>query len=166
MRIFVALNIDHEIRERIARFQEEVRGFAPEARWVPSESLHLTLKFVGEEPAELVEKIKCTLATVSMDPFEVTLCGYGFFPSNRAARVFWIGIESGPQLAALAGSIEKKLRVLGVPPGDHVFSPHLTLARRAGASGPRVATRATDLIKAFSLCRKSWRRRRRHSLVP
>jgi len=47
MRIFIALDLDDPIRERIDRFIEGVRGFAPDARWVLPESLHITLKFIG-----------------------------------------------------------------------------------------------------------------------
>ena len=53
MRLFVALDIDEEIRHRIARFIDGIEGFAPEARWVTPESLHVTLKFIGEQPDAL-----------------------------------------------------------------------------------------------------------------
>ena len=50
MRLFVALDIDEAIRRRIARFIDGVSGFAPDARWAKPESLHVTLKFIGESP--------------------------------------------------------------------------------------------------------------------
>jgi 2'-5' RNA ligase len=50
VRLFIALDLDETIRERIARFMDGVRGFAPDARWVHPESLHVTLKFIGESP--------------------------------------------------------------------------------------------------------------------
>ena len=49
MRIFVALDIDDAIRARLEQFLDGVRGFAPEARWVRPESMHVTLKFIGEK---------------------------------------------------------------------------------------------------------------------
>ena len=52
MRLFIALDIADDIRERIARFMDGVREFAPDARWVRPESLHVTLKFIGEQPPE------------------------------------------------------------------------------------------------------------------
>ena len=51
MRIFIALDIDDAIRKRIELFMDGVRGFAPEARWVRPESLHVTLKFIGNKSA-------------------------------------------------------------------------------------------------------------------
>jgi 2'-5' RNA ligase len=135
VRIFLALDIDEGIRERIRTFMEGVRGFAADTGWVRAESLHVTLKFVGEKPPDTVEKIKETLRSVQAPPFEITFRGYGFFPSPKAARVFWIGIQSGPQLSELAAAIDAATHSLGIPLEDHVFSPHLTLARRRGGSG-------------------------------
>jgi len=135
MRVFIALDIDETIRERIRIFMEGVRGFAPEVRWAGAESLHLTLKFVGEKPPETVEAIKTALRSIAAVPFEIAFRAYGFFPSPKAARVFWIGIQSGPQLSELATAIDKATHALGIPREEHAFSPHLTLARRRGGSG-------------------------------
>ena len=135
MRLFIALDIDDSIRECIARFVEGVRGFAPDARWVRPESLHVTLKFIGEKPDPMVEQIRQTLEAVSSSPFDIQFRGYGFFPTLRSARVFWVGIAAGPQLASLANSVDEKTALLGIPTEEHAFSPHLTLARRSGGSG-------------------------------
>lgn len=140
MRVFVALDIDDVIRERIQRFMEGVRGFAPDARWVRAESLHVTLKFIGEKPVESVEAIKRALAVVRTSSFELTIRGHGFFPTPKSARVFWIGIDCGDQLASLANAVDEATSTVGIEKEDHVFSPHLTLARggdRSGAPGWR-----------------------------
>ena len=135
MRIFIALDIDDAIRQRIQRFMEGVSGFAPDARWVRPESLHVTLKFIGEKPDEAVEEIKRILSGIRSDRIEITFRGYGFFPTAKAARVFWVGIESGLQLAALAKAVDEATFALGIPKEDHPFTPHLTLARGGGRSG-------------------------------
>lgn len=135
MRIFIAFDIDDAIRQRLQRFLEGVREFAPEARWVRPEALHITLKFVGEKPAETVEQVQHALAAVESPSFEVNFRGHGFFPTPKAARVFWVGIESGPQLEALAKAVDEATAKLGIPKEEHAFSPHLTLARRGGGSG-------------------------------
>jgi len=135
MRLFIALDIDEEIRQRIRTFLEGVRGFAPDARWVKPESLHVTLKFIGEQPEGSLHALECALAQVSGSPFELSFRGYGFFPTPKSARVFWIGIQSGPQLSALAGAIDNATATLDIAREDRPFSPHLTLARRGGGSG-------------------------------
>jgi len=133
MRIFVALDIDDAIRERLQLFLDGVQGFAPDARWVRPESMHVTLKFIGEKPAEAVEDIKRTLANIQVNAFEISFRGFGFFPSAKAPRVFWVGIEAGPRLAELAKAVDEAMAALGVAKEEHAFSPHLTLARRGGS---------------------------------
>jgi 2'-5' RNA ligase len=135
MRIFIALEIDVTIRQRIQRFMDGVSGFAPDARWVRPESLHITLKFVGEKPLEIVEEIKRALSGIPAEPVEIAFRGYGFFPTAKAARVFWVGIEAGPQLCTLAKAVDEAMFALGIPKEDHPFAPHLTLARGGGRSG-------------------------------
>jgi 2'-5' RNA ligase len=136
MRIFIALDIDDAIRSRIAVFLDGVRGFAPEARWVRPESLHVTLKFIGNKSIEEVEEIKHALIRIPAAAIEISFRGYGFFPTPKAPRVFWIGVEAGPQIAALAKLVDEATAVLGVPREEHAFSPHLTLARRGGSGSP------------------------------
>jgi 2'-5' RNA ligase len=137
MRIFIALDIDRAIRERIERFMDGVREFAPNVRWVRAESLHVTLKFVGEKPAPAVEEIKQILASVKSPPITVNFRGTGFFPTAKSARVFWVGAESGPELVQLAAMVDEATAQLGVPREDHAFSPHLTLARGGKSGAPR-----------------------------
>ncbi len=135
MRLFIALDIDDAIRERIARFLEGVNAFAPDARWAKPESLHLTLKFIGEQPEPAAEQIKHALSAIAGSAAEIRFRGYGFFPTLKSARVFWIGMEAGQELAALATAIDDKMAPLGIPKEDRAFSPHLTLARGSGRSG-------------------------------
>lgn len=135
MRTFVALDLDDSIRERIARFLDGVREFAPDVRWVRAESLHVTLKFVGEKPVEFVEEMKRMLGQVEAKSIQIAFRGYGFFPTPKSARVFWIGIEAGAELAALAKAVDEATAAVGIPREDRPFSPHLTLARGGGGSG-------------------------------
>jgi 2'-5' RNA ligase len=129
------LDIDDSTRQRIQRFIEGVSEFAPEARWVRPESLHVTLKFIGEKPIETVEEVKRVLSGVHAAPLGIAFRGYGFFPTARSARVFWVGIESEPQLSALAKAVDQAAGTLRIPVEDHPYSPHLTLARGGGRSG-------------------------------
>jgi len=137
MRIFIAFDIDDAIRERLQLFMDGVRGFAPDARWVRPESLHVTLKFIGNKSIEEVEEIKQALTRIPSGATEISFRGYGFFPTAKAPRVFWVGVEAGPQLAALAKLVDEATAALGVPKEEHAFSPHLTLARRGGSGAPR-----------------------------
>jgi RNA 2',3'-cyclic 3'-phosphodiesterase len=146
MRLFVAIDIDSAIRERIARFVENVRGFAPAARWVTAESMHVTLKFIGEQPPQKAEEINRALSQVRGAPSTVRFGGTGFFPNPRSPRVFWVGIEADRSLGALAARIDEALAPLGVPGEERTFSPHLTLARGGDSHHPRGGSGSPRLL--------------------
>jgi RNA 2',3'-cyclic 3'-phosphodiesterase len=154
MRLFIALDIDGAIRERIAGFMDGVRGFAPDARWVRPESLHVTLKFIGEKPDDTVAQIKQALSAFAGKSFEISFRGHGFFPTPKASRVFWVGIAAGPELAALALAVDDTLSALGIPKEAHAFSPHLTLARGGKSGAPRWQTGAGPNNKFQRLAQK------------
>jgi 2'-5' RNA ligase len=129
MRLFIGIDLDPELRTSIERFIEGVQGFAPNARWMQAESLHVTLKFIGERPQEQVEALTQRLRRVESGSFELRFTGYGFFPTAKAPRVFWIGIQADAHLAQLAANIDAATSEIGIPREDRPYSPHLTLAR-------------------------------------
>ena len=135
MRLFVALDIDDDIRGRITRFLDEVRELAPQARWVRPESMHVTLKFIGEKSEAVAERITLVLQNIDASALEMNFRGYGFFPEVRAPRVFWVGIEGDSTLTSLAGAIDEGLWSVKVPKEEYAFSPHITLARAGRGSG-------------------------------
>lgn len=128
MRLFVAIPIGDDIREALGRFRTELSGRDETVRWVASHLLHITLKFLGETSEGDVAGIQTALETVRCQPFDITVCGLGFFPNERAARVFWAGLEAEP-LPSLVDAVEASLRPLGVPAEPRPFRPHLTIAR-------------------------------------
>ena len=150
MRLFIALDIDESIRERIGLFQDGVRGFAEEAGWVRPESLHVTLKFIGEKSDDAVSDIQRVLAQIAVNKFSLTFRGVGFFPTAKSARVFWVGIESGPELSLLAQNIDAAMERLGIPKESHAYTPHLTLARGPRKSGPPRRQASDGANKTFA----------------
>jgi len=156
MRIFIGIDLDPEIRARIERFIRGVQGFAPDARWVRGESLHITLKFIGEQTPEQVEAIAESLRRVAGSAFEIRVSGHGFFPTAKAPRVFWIVIHAGPQLAELAGNVDAAVAELGIAYEDRPYSPHLTLARGGArrASGSPKWRKGDDPNTLFSALQK------------
>jgi len=144
MRLFLALDISPEIRRHIAQFMDGVHGFAPDARWVSAESLHITLKFIGEWPGERLDQLKRALLGVHGRPAAITFSGTGFFPTAKSARVFWVGIQSGPELASLAGAVDAATSTLGVESEKRAFAPHLTLARTASGRPQRLSSDRTN----------------------
>ena len=81
-----------------------------------------------------------------MPPFRVKVAGIGFFPNERAPRVFWAGVES-ERLEALVGAVEREMAELGFGSGTRKFSPHLTLAKSKGKS--RIESRFVEQVQVF-----------------
>lgn len=133
MRLFVALDIDSEIRERIAQFRHEMRALAPGVRWVGPETFHITLQFLGE--TSKLDEIETALAKVRREATTLTFRCAGFFPNLQRARVFWVGIESDANLQLLVKDIGEALAPLGFQRDHAEYHPHLTLGR-AGSGRP------------------------------
>jgi 2'-5' RNA ligase len=137
MRLFVALDIDPEIRENLAQFRSAMKSLAPSVRWVSAESFHITLKFIGEQPPQRTQEIKRVLGAIRALPTTVSFRGAGFFPNPRSARVFWAGVEADEQLEKLARQVDEALATLKIASEERAFTPHLTLARGGDSRHPR-----------------------------
>ncbi len=130
MRLFVAIEIPAEIRTAFGSLLQEFRAIAPKVKWVRPESLHLTLKFLGEAEPGKRSAIERSLAAVhSAQPVTLEFTGLGFFPDAQRPRVFWAGINSSSNLQSIATEIGGAMHALGFPAEDRPFTPHLTLAR-------------------------------------
>ncbi|GAB4527158.1 MAG: RNA 2',3'-cyclic phosphodiesterase [Anaerolineae bacterium] len=127
-RLFVAIDLPDDLKQRIARLQAEI----PTARWVKPEHMHLTLRFIGDEvPTAKIAPINTALAAVEAAPFTLTIAGVGRFPPSlkKAPRVLWVGLEPQPALQALHAQIEAALEGAGFAPEGRSYNPHITLAR-------------------------------------
>jgi RNA 2',3'-cyclic 3'-phosphodiesterase len=133
MRLFFALDIDAPIRRKLSEYVDSLRR-VPGVRFMPAESYHVTLKFLGE--VKDVERAKEAATRVLSERFEVSLREVGFFPNERAPRVFWAGIHADKRLAGLASALDALLGDAGFAREERPFRPHLTLAR-SGSGDPR-----------------------------
>jgi len=142
VRLFVAIDLTTELKAALAELQDRLRRLwsGADIRWVDPAGIHLTLKFLGEVGADRLEAIFGALerGTAGVGPFELKIGGVGFFPSERRARVVWVGVkEPTGRLARLQRQLEASLGALGFAPEGREFAPHITLGRlRAPASLP------------------------------
>ena len=131
MRLFLAINPRADVRTRINDALEPLRGVAPTLRWVAADRLHLTVKFLGEQPESIVPTLSDALDTAMGRHVDAPLGlgGVGAFPNFRRARVVWLGVEPHPRLELLHHDVEKACAALGFEPEGRPFRPHLTVAR-------------------------------------
>ena len=130
-RLFVAINI-HPGEEFLRLYYQLKKTFQKERiKWVEQENVHLTLKFIGETPANKVEDIVNALAEARLGimPFDLVLKGMGIFGSSYNPRVIWFGIKEDRQMNNLAENIFTELELSGFERDRQNFVPHLTIGR-------------------------------------
>lgn len=133
MRLFVGLDIDEPIRERLTQLVQRLQQRVPDVRFVHPDTFHVTLKFLGETGK--VEQLKQALANVRCPQFDINFSGTGFFPGLKNPRIFWAGIHAGEELPALAAAIDAAAEPLGFEREKGPYKPHLTLSR-SGSGRP------------------------------
>jgi 2'-5' RNA ligase len=131
MRLFVAINLPEEVRQGLWEATQPLRAVSYPIRWVAPESIHLTLKFLGEVAPERETEIGAALerAAEGTKPFTVGIEGFGAFPTTERPRVVWSGCEGVPPLELLQHRLEQQMEGLGFPIEGRPFHPHLTLGR-------------------------------------
>jgi 2'-5' RNA ligase len=156
IRTFIAIELDESIKESLTKLQERLKGQVPRGsvRWVRPEGVHLTLKFLGDVPADQIGEITKALerSCQGLAPFSFSCGGLGCFPNLKRPRVVWVGIqEETGTLAQLKEAIEENVSPLGYPSEKRKFSPHLTLGRaqRRISSGDR--RRLGELVGASEI---------------
>ena len=127
LRLFVAVDLPAELRSAVAHLCQGIAG----ARWTRPEQLHITLRFLGDTPEDLLADMRARLRRIRTPGFDLALRGAGVFPpagARKPARVLWLGLDPPEPVCALKGAVDG---VLGPDPdmAKRAFSPHLTLAR-------------------------------------
>ena len=108
------------------------KGSFDDARWVPLENQHITMRFLGSTPEERVPAVidACDAAVRGRSRPTLVPATLGVFPSLRRARVLWVGFDEGDaSLRALAAALTESLAAAGWQPEERRFAPHLTVAR-------------------------------------
>jgi len=141
VRSFIAVELPSEIRAELASLEERLKARRhPFVKWVDSESIHLTLKFLGNIALATVPQIIDAITKIAqpISPFRLQMGGLGVFPNWQRPQVVWVGIggEVG-KLAILQRDTEAALSPLGFPPESRSFKAHLTLGRLRERTSPK-----------------------------
>ncbi|HET9440280.1 MAG TPA: 2'-5' RNA ligase family protein, partial [Longimicrobiales bacterium] len=83
MRLFVAIDLPALEKQRLARELERLAAYDLPIRWLDPDSLHITVKFLGEVADPERHGIARALRTAvsAHQPFDMGLQGLGAFPS-------------------------------------------------------------------------------------
>jgi RNA 2',3'-cyclic 3'-phosphodiesterase len=134
VRTFVAVFPPPAIREALFRAARDLPA-SKAFRLIGPEKLHLTLKFLGNVAEDDLSRVAQALEPLRErhEPFEVSISGFGAFPSERKARILWAGVGEGSEpLRAVALSVEDLLEPAGFGREQRPYVPHLTLGRARG----------------------------------
>ena len=134
-RLFAAIEVPPEIGEGLARRQQGL----PSARWRPLDTLHITLRFLGDVAESAARDLDAELAAISARPFELELQGVGGFGEGLDVHAVWAGVGESEPLKRLAAKCEAAVRRAGIKPESRAYRPHLTLAYLRHAEPARVA---------------------------
>ena len=151
LRVFCAIEIPENIRQRISQHAQQLREALPDvqASWTKPDNIHLTLKFFGSiSQSDVVKASQAAARTIEgSSPFTIEIVGAGSFPSRGPARVLWIGIDDPTgSLSHLQQKLDIECEQAGFPKEDRAFHPHLTVAR---LRSPRGARALADKHKAL-----------------
>jgi 2'-5' RNA ligase len=133
IRTFIAIEISKELRKVFQSLYDEMIKIPANVKWVNPDSIHLTLKFLGNISKSQVSDVNSALQNSLKDSIRFSLLNSekGAFPSLKRPRVFWIGlreIEMG-SLFQVQNAIENEMEKLGFDREKRKYNPHLTVGR-------------------------------------
>ncbi len=131
LRCFIALELPEELKKNIYVYIEKLKAAGADVKWVRTENLHLTLKFLGNTPEELLKDINERLffLSKSYERFPLQVSGAGAFPNIKYPRVIWLGVHDSEEIIKLQHDIDESMAGLGFERDDKQFTPHLTIGR-------------------------------------
>lgn len=155
MRTFIAVDFPPDMLETIGEictfFKQKIPNNA--LKWVETENLHLTIKFLGEINENKLEQVKHTLthALIGLKAFTVHVSGLGVYPNWAAPRVVWLGITGGEPLINIHSILDKNLTSLDINSEGRPLSPHLTIARVRKNIDQATLKKISDTLAQFKV---------------
>lgn len=134
IRLFAAIALPPDLGRSLCRLCQGVRG----ARWRPTETLHLTLRFFGDVSEGTAGDLDRELATVATAPFDVTLADVGAFEACGAPNHLWAGVQANPKLDQLQRRCERAAGRAGLSADLRPWRPHVTLAHLSAPAADQV----------------------------
>ena len=132
IRSFIAIELPETIISSIGKVQQGMKSYGLKMKWVRPESIHLTLKFLGNIPVDDLDRVgdAMTDTAENFGPVSLAARGIGVFPNMRRPRVVWVGISGQvQQLVDVQAALDERLMKIGFTKEKRSFKGHLTLGR-------------------------------------
>jgi len=170
IRSFIAFDINNPlVLQKFTEAQDLLVKAGADLKLVRPQNIHITLRFLGDVSASMVESIHEGMKKVDFSAFDCEVHGLGVFPDLRYPRVVWAGIRRGSdELKSIVNQLEPQLSKLGFRADPKGFSPHLTLARvRTGRNRSELARSVQELVDFdFGVVRADCLRLKKSVLTP
>lgn len=137
MRLFLAIDPGAETRRAVASMRQALAAAVadaaqpPRVAWVKDEAAHVTLRFIGEQEAGVVERLVDALAApLGVAPFTLEWTHLGSFPASAQPRVVWMGAARGGEaFDALVQRLDERLDPIVEQQRERAARPHITIGR-------------------------------------
>ena len=133
VRSFIAIELPEKLKLKLSQLEADLKSSKhPGVKWVAPDSIHITLKFLGNIAINRTAEITKAMeeAAQGIPPFHLEVKELGVFPNLKRVQIAWVGISGEvDKLGQLQQGIESNLAHLGFSRESRAFTPHLTLAR-------------------------------------
>ena len=146
IRTFIAIKIPTGVKSDIKNWQDKLKDIVTGIKWVKSDNIHITLKFLGNIEEKMIPRLKEAIKSSAehVSPFEIEVKGEGCFPNVNRPRIVWVGVDNGKDvLSTIASKIEIECSKLGFEKENRPYRPHLTVGR------VKKYIRNTDELRGF-----------------
>jgi len=150
VRSFIAIELPEGLKVELIQLQGRLKlGEQSWVKWVDPNSIHLTLKFLGNIAVGRINEIIRAMeeAVLGISPFHLEVRELGAFPNFKRVQVAWVGVGGEvDKLVQLQQRIDSNLAPLGFAIETRPFTAHLTLARLRDRASPDERQRFGQLI--------------------
>ena len=150
VRSFIAFELPAGLKADLGELQRLLKNNRYDwIKWVNPDSIHLTLKFLGDITTDKIDEIMMAIqeSIGGIPPFVIQVKGLGVFPNLKRIQVVWVGLAGDlGYLKILQENIENNLAILGYPAEGREFTPHLTLGRVRFAIPPVEQQKFVELL--------------------
>lgn len=154
-RLFIAVQIPTDLITKITEISDYFQTQVPpnSMKWVDPANLHVTVKFLGEIPAEDIERIQTVLlqSVEGIAPFDLSIEKLGMYPNNQQPRTIWLDIQGKKPIKAYHDKLDSLLQKAGFEKDRKSYSPHLTLARVCQRTDRETTHQIGEKLSAFKV---------------